>query len=116
MRLLVDAQLPNRLADCLTSLGHDVVHTSELADGNRTTDTEIIRIADRDGRVVVTKDHDFLDGHLLKKAPQRLLLVTTGNIRNDDLITLIEAIEPLLVAAFEQSDLVEVNRGAVIGH
>lgn len=111
MRLLVDAQLPNRLADCLTSLGHDVVHTSELADGNRTTDTEIIRIADRDGRVV-----DFLDGHLLKKAPQRLLLVTTGNIRNDDLITLIEAIEPLLVAAFEQSDLVEVNRGAVIGH
>jgi predicted nuclease of predicted toxin-antitoxin system len=51
VRFLVDAQLPDRLADCLTSLGHDVVHTSELADGNRTTDAEIIRIADRDERV-----------------------------------------------------------------
>ncbi len=116
MRLLVDAQLPNRLAVCLTSLGHDIVHTSELADGNRTTDPEIIRIADRDERVVVTKDHDFLDGHLLNNSPQRLLLVTTGNIRNNDLIALFEAVEPLLVAAFEHSDFVEVNRGAVIGH
>lgn len=116
MRLLVDAQLPERLAGCLTSLGHDVVHTSELADGNRTTDAEIIRLADRDDRVVVTKDHDFLDGHLLNNAPPRLLLVTTGNIRNDDLIALVEAIEPLLVEAFQRSVFVEVNRGAVISH
>ncbi len=116
MRLLVDAQLPDRLAGCLTLLGHDLVHTSELAEGNRTTDAEIIRIADRDDRVVVTKDHDFLDGHLLNDAPQRLLLVTTGNIRNDDLIALIEAVEPLLVETFERSVFVEVNRGAVIGH
>jgi predicted nuclease of predicted toxin-antitoxin system len=116
VRLLVDAQLPDRLADCLAPLGHDVVHTIELADGNRTTDAEIIRIADRDERTVVTKDHDFLDGHLLNNVPQRLLLVTTGNIRNDDLIALIEAVEPLLVEAFEHSAFVEVNRGAVIGH
>lgn len=100
----------------MTSLGHDVVHTSSLADGNRTTDAEIIRIADLDGRIVVTKDHDFLDGHLLNDAPHRLLLVTTGNIRNDDLIALIETVEPLLVEAFEHSVLVELNRDAVIGH
>ena len=31
MRFLVDAQLPVRLAGRLTSLGHDVVHTSELS-------------------------------------------------------------------------------------
>lgn len=52
----------------------------------------------------------------INHAPQRLLLVTTGNIRNDDLIALIEAVEPLLVEAFEHSAFVEVNRGAVIGH
>ncbi len=83
------------------------MHSSELVDGNRTKDAEIIRIADRNERVVVTKDHDFLDGHLLNRAPQRLLLVATGNIRNDDLIVLIEAVEPLLVDAFEHSVLVE---------
>ena len=72
--------------------------------------------ADSDDRTVVAKDHDFLDGHLLKDAPRRLLLVTTGNIRHDDLITLIEAVEPLLVEAFAHSVLVEVSRDAVIGH
>ena len=102
MRFLVDAQLPNRLAARLTPLGHDVVHTSELADGNRTKDAEIIRTADRDDRVVVTKNHDFPDGHLLNDAPHRLLLVTTGNISNDDLVSLIETVDPLLVEAFEQ--------------
>ncbi len=42
--------------------------------------------------------------------------MTTGNIRNDDLIAIIEAVDPLLVEAFERSVLVEVNRDAVIGH
>jgi len=116
VRFLVDAQLPVRLAGRLTSLGHDVLHTSELSDGNRTKDPEIIEIADRDDRVVVTKDLDFLDGHLLKGAPLGLLLVTTGNIRNDDLIALIDIVEPLIVDAFERSALVELGRDAVISH
>lgn len=55
------------------------MHSSEFADGNRATDVEIIRIADRDDRTVVTTDHDFLDGHLLNDALRRLLLVTTEN-------------------------------------
>lgn len=52
----------------------------------------------------------------MNDAPRRLLLVTTGNIRNDDLIALIETVDPLLVEAFEHSVLVELNRDAVIGH
>jgi hypothetical protein len=32
------------------------------------------------------------------------------------LVALIEAVDPLLVEAFEHSVLVEVNRHAVIGH
>lgn len=116
MKLLVDAQLPVRLAETLTRLSHDVVHTSDLVDGNRTTDAEIARIADDEGRVVVTKDHDFLDGHLLNNAPLRLLMVTTGNIRNDDRLALIQRVEPLIVEAFERSRLVEVSRDAVISH
>ncbi|HUR18608.1 MAG TPA: DUF5615 family PIN-like protein [Acidimicrobiales bacterium] len=75
MRFLLDAQLPSRLARKLTSGGHDVVHTSELPDGNRTTDAEIARRADAEDRVVVTKDSDFRDGHLLRSTPRRLLIV-----------------------------------------
>lgn len=79
-------------------------------------DAEITRVADHDGRVVVTKDRDFLDSHLLNGAPQRFLLITTGNIRNDELIALVGAVEPLIVGAFERSVLMEVSRDAVIIH
>ncbi len=65
MKFLVDAQLPARLAEFLSRVGHDALHTSELPDGNRSTDSQIARRADADGRVVVTKDRDFRETHLL---------------------------------------------------
>ena len=65
MKFLVDAQLPRRLCYWLLERGHDAVHTLDLELGNRTPDLEIIRIADRDGRIVVTKDDDFVQSFLL---------------------------------------------------
>jgi predicted nuclease of predicted toxin-antitoxin system len=59
VKFLIDAQLPARLARFLNDAGHDALHTSELLQGNRTTDVQIAEQADRDGRVVVTKDRDF---------------------------------------------------------
>lgn len=73
MKFVVDAQLPARLASFLVAAGHDAVHTTHLPDGNRTTDAAIAEFADREGRVVVTKDRDFRDGHLLGGSPRRLL-------------------------------------------
>lgn len=88
MRFLIDAQLPVRLARFLQHAGHDAVHPSALPAGNHTTDTRITEIADSEFRVVVTKDLDFRDGHLLTGSPRRLLVVATGNIGNDDLLAL----------------------------
>jgi predicted nuclease of predicted toxin-antitoxin system len=116
MRLLVDAQLPVRLASLLADLGHDVVHTSQLPLGNRTPDTEIVRAADSDARVVVTKDRDFLDSHILSARPRSLLLVSTGNISNDELIGLFVANMDRIVAACDTSGLVELSRVAIVVH
>ncbi len=58
MKFLVDAQLPVQLARFLSSAGHDALHTTELPDGNRTTDGRIVELADEEGRVVVTKDRN----------------------------------------------------------
>ncbi len=116
MRLLVDAQLPVRLVPMLIELGHDVVHTSELPNGNRTADPEITRIAEVQDRIVVTKDRDFVDGHLLSGAPRRLLLVSTGNIRNDDLMDLFAAYSDALASAFDDVDFVELDRAVLILH
>jgi predicted nuclease of predicted toxin-antitoxin system len=60
--------------------------TIGLPDGNRSTDSQIALHADTENRVVVTKDQDFRDGHLLGRSPRKILVVATGNITNDALL------------------------------
>jgi predicted nuclease of predicted toxin-antitoxin system len=69
MKFLIDAQLPRRMANWLGSAGCDAVHTLDLPDGNRTTDMQVIEVADREQRVVVTKDADFVNEHVLHGRP-----------------------------------------------
>jgi predicted nuclease of predicted toxin-antitoxin system len=84
MRILLDAQLPRSLVRPLQALGCDVVHTLDLPAGNRSSDQVISAIADRDQRVVFSKDADFVHSHLLCGTPARLLIVATGNIGNPE--------------------------------
>ncbi|MGH2873108.1 MAG: DUF5615 family PIN-like protein [Solirubrobacteraceae bacterium] len=113
MKFLIDAQLPVRLAQLLERAGHDTTHTTGMPSGNRSTDREIVEVADAEGRVVVTKDRDFRDGHLLHGGPQRLLVVATGNITNDALLSLFEAHLNAIASAFAETDLVELSRDAL---
>ena len=80
MKFMVDAQLPRRLSNWFRDQGYDARHTLDLLEGNRTQDAEVVRIADEEGRIVVTKDDDFVRSHLLQGAPKSLLLISTGNI------------------------------------
>jgi len=116
VRFLVDAQLPVRLARHLAAAGHDCVHTSELPDGNRSTDRSISLVADADDRVVITKDRDFRDSHLLVGRPRRLLEVTTGNIRNDDLIVLFETNLTLIIESLEEARYVAISPDRLVVH
>ena len=65
MKFLVDAQLPQRFCNWLEQAGHDARHTLHLPNGNRTTDQALVDIADREGRVVITKDSDFVQSLLI---------------------------------------------------
>jgi predicted nuclease of predicted toxin-antitoxin system len=116
VRFLVDAQLPARLAAFLADAGHDALHTTQLPDGNRTTDAAIAAAADEDGRVVVTKDRDFRDGHVLSGSPRRLLVVATGNITNTALLALFAEHLDAIVGAFGEVDFVELRPTALVLH
>lgn len=59
------------LSHWLRQRSHDALHTLELADENRTSDIEIMRIADREDRVIITKDEDFVRSHLLRGTPKK---------------------------------------------
>ena len=100
MRFLVDAQLPRRLATWFRSAGHDARHTLDLAQGNRTPDSVLVSIAQREDRIVVTKDDDFVQSHLLANQPEKLLLIATGNISNIALETLLATNMPAIERAF----------------
>ena len=116
MRFLVDAQLPARLARFLNDAGHDALHSSEMPEGNRTTDVRIAGVADDEDRVVVTKDRDFRDGHLLAGSPRRLLVVATGNITNTALIALFESNLDAIVGALGEADFVELGSASMVVH
>lgn len=116
MNFLVDAHLPRRTALWLRQAGHDAVHTLDLPEANRTTDTAILEIAAGEQRVVVTKDADFVDSFVLRHQPEKLLLISTGNITNADLEALLRPNLEVIVAALAGSDLVEVTRNALIVH
>lgn len=117
MKFLVDAQLPRRLSTWLNEAGFDAVHTLDLPLGNLTSDTIINDVSIDEQRIVVTKDSDFVDSFLLHKKPYKLLLVSTGNIRNTELESLFQANIGKLSEAFDTgSEFVELIQTAIVVH
>jgi predicted nuclease of predicted toxin-antitoxin system len=114
MRFLLDAQLPKRLASIFAEARHDVIHTSDLPLGNRTPDAELIRIAERDQRVVVTKDRDFEVSHLVRGEPSKLLLVTTGNLTNRELAAVLTESLATITEALTEVGYVELTASSVV--
>jgi hypothetical protein len=70
VKFLVDAQLPRRMCSWLSSCGHDALHTLDLPQGNRTPDQALIERAELDGRILVTKDDDFVQSRLVRGRPR----------------------------------------------
>src|SRR3954454_20831872 len=101
MTFLVDAQLPRRLVPLLRQAGHNASHTLDLPKGNQTTDSEINEVAEREQRVVITKDSDFVSSFRLQGRPYKLLIVATGNITNTDLLTLFSTYLPQITRELE---------------
>lgn len=116
MKFLVDAQLPRRLSNWLRDQGYDALHTLDLPEGNRTQDAEVVRIADREDHIVVTKDDDFVRSHLLQGAPKRLLLVSMGNVSNHELMWIFKASLSALIDAFATTHFLELSSDSLMVH
>jgi predicted nuclease of predicted toxin-antitoxin system len=67
-------------------------------------------------RVIVTKDRDFRDSHLLAGAPRRLLVVATGNISNRDLLALFAENLETLVVALDEARYIEIGPSGLVIH
>jgi len=116
MKFIVDAQLPRRLAKSLCGQGYDAIHTLDLAQGNLTKDSAINRLSIAEQRVVISKDADFVNSFLVSKKPYKLLLVSTGNITNQQLESLFAENIHAIVSALQTFDYVELTRNSLIEH
>lgn len=116
MRFLVDAQLPRRLALWFRQRGHDVIHTLDLAQQNRTPDPFLLALANQDQRVLITKDTDFEITRELGQGPLKLLLITTGNIHNNELLELFARHEETLFRFLDSHTFIELSRSQLIVH
>jgi predicted nuclease of predicted toxin-antitoxin system len=116
MKFIIDAQLPRRLADALAGAGHEAIHSSDLSLGNRTPDEDIVALACKEGGVVVTKDSDFVNSFLLHHTPPKLLLVSTGNISNGQLLRLFRSNLGMLETVLAKHDFIEINTSVIVIH
>jgi predicted nuclease of predicted toxin-antitoxin system len=86
VKFIVDAQLPQSLSDFFIRKRDDCIHTLDLPDRNKTTDIKLLNISKKQGRVIISKDGDFLESQLIESRPEKLILIRTGNIPNKQLI------------------------------
>ena len=114
MKFIVDAQLPKSLARFLSERGFDAIHTLDLPNKNITDDLEINRISFAENRVVITKDGDFYDSYTARKEPYKLLYLTTGNISNQDLLSLFDKNLLLIIYTLQNGSVVELNRSHIM--
>jgi predicted nuclease of predicted toxin-antitoxin system len=83
--------------------------------GNRSTDAAIVQAAEAENRVVVTKDSDFVNSHLLRNQPSKLLLISTGNIKNVELRLLEQNLDHI-ISGLSTYNFVELDRENLIFH
>ncbi len=96
--------------------GFDTLHTDDLPNKEKTTDTEIRLLSIEEDRIVITKDSDFLDSYFVKGVPPKLLLISTGNIKNQHLLSIFEKNIGRVVELFQQYKLIEMDNIEIIVH
>jgi len=76
---------------------------------------ELTEFAVTQGRILISKDDDFVQAFLVNGEPS-LLLISTGNISNLALEALIKSNLKLISDAFLQSPFVELTFNSIVIH
>ena len=103
MKFLVDNQLPAALAQFLRQRGLDCQHVLDVG-LTQASDSDICRYATDQGRIIITKDEDFLYLASQPNSRVKLIWVRLGNCRTKALLAALEGIWPKLEASLKAGD------------
>ena len=107
--------MPPSLVIFLKEKNYNAIHTTYFNKGHLLKDNEIITIAIKQKRIIVTKDNDFFDYFFLKGAPPKVLLLELGNISNADLIDILNKNLAKIKKSFEKgANLIILERKDII--
>ncbi len=115
-KFLLDAQLPKRLKSLFDEFSFESIHTLDLPSKNSTSDRELIRISFEKKCIIVTKDNDFVESYLLSGKPEKLLLLSCGNVSNSTLEHLLRTNLRRLEVEFETNNFIEINQMDFVIH
>lgn len=104
MKLLVDENLPRRLADWFRKAGHEAVHVSEMGLLGE-PDQAVWRAAVRDQACVVTRDGDFV-GIASQSGRGAVIRLLIGNCSTAVLIARVEQLWPEVEVRLAQGELI----------
>lgn len=116
MKFLIDAQISYRISKYFSQKGFDVIHVNQLPQRDRTPDYEIIKYADNQNRIVVTKDKDYINSYILLGKPKKLLYISTGNLDNNQLLTLLNDNLVNILNSFNTYSFIELNAELIVFH
>ena len=111
MKFLIDAHLPKSIAAFFHE--HDVIHTSELQEGNRTKDKLINSLSVLEERILIIKDNDFYYSYIAAHRPAKLVLVKLGNMRLKELKEYFKRNSPVITALLKEHSFLIVEKGNI---
>jgi len=109
VNFIVDAHLPKLICNFLQEAGFEAIHTSQLPNGNRTDDLDILALASEKKSVVISKGADFYHSFLLQKKPSKLVAVKIGNMKLAAVRSLFQNQTNNILQLLETYDLIEVH-------
>lgn len=86
MKVLCDVHISYKLVNFFIDNGIEAVHINNILNKWNTKDKDICNHADLNNFVVITKDVDFRNSHIVKRTPKKLIRIILGNISNNELI------------------------------
>jgi predicted nuclease of predicted toxin-antitoxin system len=104
MKFLCDVHIPYKLVSLLQTKGYDAIHVNNLPEKWYTTDSAICDFADKNGYVVITKDNDFKNSHLINNTPKKLIRILLGNVSNNSLLSVFNLYLDDMLKAFNSND------------
>jgi len=112
----MDVHLPISLSKFLDSQPNcSSVHVNQILQKWNTTDDAICKYADENKLVVVSKDSDFINSHLINKTPKQFIRIVLGNIANNELIKLFSNYLPSILSLSDKDEFyVELSKDQII--